>query len=164
MKTFKELVAQEYWNWLPSEDFARSNDPRQIEGFIRDYLVDEGDWVKVEREPHPIGERVRIWWGDQVGRKTCRAVVIPNNPGKLLEEERDLLTKWDDLRDVAIYYIGGGLLEHWYEDRGEYWEEDQLERQVTQTFSAAEFELMVWEADREMAVARLRNRLMDNSN
>jgi hypothetical protein len=164
MKTFKELISQEYWNWMPDEDFIRSNDPRQIEGFIRDYLVDEGDWVKVEREPHPIGERVRIWWGDTVGRKTCHAVVIPNNPGKLLDEVRAILTKWDDLREVVIYYIGGGLLEHWYEDRGEYWEEDMLEQQIAETFSAEEFKLMVWEADREMAVARLRNKLMDNSN
>jgi len=104
MKTFKELVAQEYWNWLSSEDFARSQDPRQIEGFIRDYLVDLGDWVEVEREPHPIGERVRIWWGDQVGRKTCRAVVIPNLPGKLSDEDLAVLTAWDDLREVAIYF------------------------------------------------------------
>jgi hypothetical protein len=30
MKTFKELISQEYWNWMPSEDFTRSNDPRQM--------------------------------------------------------------------------------------------------------------------------------------
>ena len=164
MKTFKELVAQEYWNWMPSEDFARSQDPRQIEGFIRDYLVDPGDWVEVEREPHPIGERVRIWWGDQVGRKTCRAVVIPNLPGKLSDEDRAVLTAWDDLREVTIYFLSGGELEHWYEDRGEYWEEEMLERRIAETFSEQEFKLIVWEADREMAVTRLRNRLIDNSN
>ena len=164
MKTLRELVAREFWSWMPAEDFARTQDPRQVEGFIREYLVEKGDWVRVEREPHPIGERVRIWWGDQVGRKTCWAVVIPNNPGNLSQEELETLIEWEDLREVAVHYLGGGSLKYWNKSRGVYWDEEILEEAVGKTFSPKELDLMIWESDRELMIADVWDTLVKHKN
>lgn len=164
MKTFKELVAREFWNWMSPEDFARSQDPRQVEGFIREHLVEAGDWIRVERDPHPIGERVRVWWGDHVGRKTCWAVVIPNNPGNLSQEELETLIEWEDLREVAVHYLGGGSLKYWNKSRGVYWDEEILEEAVGKTFSPKELDLMIWESDRELMIADVWDTLVKHKN
>lgn len=154
MKTLKELVEEAGAAGVPLPDLEQGATAHEAEFLIRRFLMDPEDWCRVEREPHPLGERVRIWWGDPVGRKSCWALVEFRNPGPLDPDEEFLMQQWEALREVVIYYLSGGELEPWNRYHGTSWTDESLEAEA-EAFTMEEYDLMEWESDQMLWKMRL---------
>jgi hypothetical protein len=154
MKTLKELVEEAGMAGVPLPDLEQGARAQEAESLIRRFLMDPEDWCRVEREPHPLGERVRIWWGDPIGRKSCWPLVEFRNPGPLDPDEEVLMQRWEKLREVVIYYLSGGDLDPWNRHHGTSWTDRSLEDQAEE-FTMEEYDLMEWESDQMLWRARL---------